>query len=130
MADLDNIKSRVMILADTLGIGRKRMVEQIGMTYSNFTGKARTTPLNSNAVANILSLHPEVNAYWLLTGDGDILTAGYDAASQPHSQRRKGSERNKSLDAPRWLINERRTHNEIVLSQQRTIEKLVAYLGR
>jgi hypothetical protein len=117
-----------MVLADTLGVGRKRIVEEIGMTYSNFTGKARSTPLNSNAIANILSLYPQTNAYWLLTGNGEVLAAA-DDASQSHL-RQKGTERQKPHDAPRWLVSERRTHDEITLSQQHTIEKLVDFLGR
>lgn len=49
------------------------------MTYSNFTGKAKETPLNSTAIANILSIAPDVNIEWLITGNGDILRSDADA---------------------------------------------------
>ena len=68
-----NIKDRVLQLAETLGFGKKKFCEDIGMTYSNFTGKAKETPLNSTAIANILSIVPNVNIEWLITGNGDIL---------------------------------------------------------
>lgn len=74
-----NIKDRVLQLAEILGIGKKKFCEQIGMTYSNFTGKAKETPLNSTAIANILSIAPDVNIEWLITGNGDILRSDADA---------------------------------------------------
>lgn len=44
------------------------------MTSANFRGKAKSTPLNSTAIENILSEIPDVNPKWLLTGKGDMLT--------------------------------------------------------
>ena len=43
------------------------------MTSANFRGEAKKTPLNSNAIANILSELPDVNSEWLLTGRGEML---------------------------------------------------------
>ncbi len=73
-----NIKDRVLQLAELLGFGKKKFCEDIGMTYSNFTGKAKETPLNSTAIANILSIVPNVNIEWLITGNGDILRSDTD----------------------------------------------------
>lgn len=73
-----NIKDRVLQLAELLGLGKKKFCEDIGMTYSNFTGKAKETPLNSTAIANILSIVPNVNIEWLITGNGDILRSDTD----------------------------------------------------
>ena len=68
-----NIKDRVLQLAEILDFGKKKFCEQIGMTYSNFTGKAKETPLNSTAIANILAIVPNVNIEWLITGQGEML---------------------------------------------------------
>ncbi len=134
MSEAHNIKRRVMVLADALNIGHKYLAEQIGMTYSNFTGKASETPLNSNAVANILSIYPEVNAHWLLTGEGEIFKKGSVIYPLPEKKIRKASDFQGAYEvvspssqqvAPQWLIDEHRLHAETVLSQQRTIEKLV-----
>ena len=44
------------------------------MSYGSFTGQAKkNTPLNSNAIANILCIVPDVNLHWLLTGIGDAV---------------------------------------------------------
>ena len=127
-----------MILADALYLGHKQFAEQLGMTYSNFTGKASATPLNSNAIAKILSEYPHVNADWLLTGEGEIFkntTVPYPLSKK---NPRKASDFHGSYEVvapssrnevPQWLIEEHRLHNETVLSQQRTIEKLVDKLS-
>lgn len=105
LSDPGNIKQRVMAIADAHRIGHREMAESIGMTYSNFTGKASGTPLNSNAVASIIEAFPEVNSRWLLTGIGDMMQVDDDAA--------------------RSVRREELMMKELVLSQQRTIEALV-----
>lgn len=77
-----NIKDRVLQLAEFLGVGKKKFCEQIGMTYSNFTGKAKETPLNSTAIGNILSIVPNINIEWLITGIGDIMRTDADVQEQ------------------------------------------------
>ncbi len=67
------IKDRCLELAKSKGFGREEFCAKIGMTYSNFKGPAKKTPLNSNAVENILTLIPDVNLNWLLTGSGPML---------------------------------------------------------
>ena len=50
-------------------ISQERFFHSIGMTSASFRGKAKETPLNSNAVANIITKYPEVDVYWLLLGE-------------------------------------------------------------
>lgn len=128
-----------MILADILGVGRKKFAESIGMTYSSFTGKAKCTPLNSNAIANILESYPEVNVDWLLTGVGEALKGGntFYPGSLPSSNEARDIQvqytANQGIvDQPtlQMVMEDHQTHNEIVLSQQRTIEKLVDILKK
>lgn len=71
-----SIKDRVLQLATTKGFAKKTFCENIGMNYSNFTGKAAKTALNSDAIAKILSIYPDVNIEWLLTGEGEMLKNG------------------------------------------------------
>lgn len=52
------------------GIAKEKFFKKIGMTYGNFKGKSKETPLNSNAIVDILTIFPEVNMEWLLTGKG------------------------------------------------------------
>ncbi len=66
-----NIKERVLHLTDIKGVTKQEFFKNIGMTYGNFTGKAKETPLNSNAIGNILLIYPDVNIEWLITGEGE-----------------------------------------------------------
>lgn len=70
---LTTIKERVLQIAEIKGISKKSFIESIGMTYGNFNGKNRDTPLNSTAILNILTQMPDINAEWLITGQGEML---------------------------------------------------------
>ena len=67
-----NIKERVLQIAESEGIIKEKFFKKIGMTYGNFKGKSKETPLNSNAIADIISNFPNVNLEWLITGNGNI----------------------------------------------------------
>ena len=64
-----NIKERVVQIAKKQSISQERFFHSIGMTSANFRGKAKETPLNSNAIVNIITKYPEVDVYWLLMGE-------------------------------------------------------------
>ncbi|MGQ1929031.1 transcriptional regulator [Ornithobacterium rhinotracheale] len=68
-----NIKERILYLLDMKGVAKSTFFPKIGMTYGNFTGKSKETPLNSDAIGNILSEFPDLNPEWLLTGKGEML---------------------------------------------------------
>lgn len=63
-----NIKDRVVKIAEKQNISKEKFFKSIGMTSASFRGKARKTPLNSNAIANIITKYPDTDLYWLLTG--------------------------------------------------------------
>jgi len=67
------IKERVIQLLEYKMIPKEDFYAKIGMTSASFRGNAKKTPLNSNAIANILSQISDVNSDWLLTGQGEML---------------------------------------------------------
>jgi hypothetical protein len=67
------IKDRVLEIAEFKGISKEKFFEKIGMTYGNFKGKSKETPLNSNAIADILTIYSDINPLWLLTGNGSMI---------------------------------------------------------
>ncbi len=71
-----NIKERVLQIAELKGVAKEKFFESIGMTYGNFKGKSKETPLNSNAIVDIFSKYPDIDLEWLLTGKGDMLKDG------------------------------------------------------
>lgn len=70
---ISNIKERVLQIPEFKGITKAKFFNEIGMSYGNFTGKSKETPLNSNAISNISSIYPDIDLKWLITGDGDMI---------------------------------------------------------
>lgn len=66
------IKERVLEIAESKGIPKEKFVESIGMTYGSFKGSQKKTSLNSDAIDKILTIEPDVNPMWLLTGKGEM----------------------------------------------------------
>jgi hypothetical protein len=67
------IKERIVEILEYKGVVKEDFFAKIGMTSANFRGNAKNTPLNSNAIVNILSEFPDINPDWLLTGKGKML---------------------------------------------------------
>tara|TARA_R110002096_G_scaffold386418_3_gene580523 strand:- start:85905 stop:86315 length:411 start_codon:yes stop_codon:yes gene_type:complete len=68
-----NIKERVLEVAKYHGVSYVPFCKEIGLTYGNFTGKSKLTPINSNALKDILLNYPDVNPRWLILGEGNML---------------------------------------------------------
>lgn len=68
---LSNIKERILHLADIKDFNAKEFIVQIGMSESSFKGAAKQTPINSNAVGEVLKLIPDANMKWVLMGEGE-----------------------------------------------------------
>lgn len=67
------IKDRIVQVLEFKRIPKENFYTKIGMTSANFRGDAKKTPLNSTAIENILSEIIDLNAEWLLTGNGEML---------------------------------------------------------
>jgi hypothetical protein len=66
-----SIKDRVVQIAEEQDMSKEDFFRSIKMTSANFRGKAKETPLNSNAIVNIITKYPNVDLYWLLNGSVD-----------------------------------------------------------
>lgn len=77
-----NIKGRVLQVAELYNVSKEKFCKEIGVTYGNFKGQALKTPLNSNAVANILAKYRDINPRWLILGEGDM-TDGVNVMEGP-----------------------------------------------
>jgi len=67
------IKHRIIQVLEDKKIPKEEFYQKIGVSSANFRGKAKDTPLNSGTIENILSLIPDINPSWLLTGEGTPL---------------------------------------------------------
>jgi septal ring factor EnvC (AmiA/AmiB activator) len=80
------IKERILYLLEIKGIVKDKFFTEVGMTYGNFTGSAKKTPLNSSAISNIFAKIPDVNLEWLLMGKGEMLKSASVKDPEGHSQ--------------------------------------------
>lgn len=70
---LSNIKERILYVAKNQGYKYEDFFEKIGMSYGNFKGNNKNRPINSDAIADILTIIPKLNVEWLITGEGTPL---------------------------------------------------------
>lgn len=70
------IKERLIQVIESKGIAKENFYKEIGMTSASFRGKFKKTSLNSDAIESIITLIPDINLSWLLTGKGDMLIDG------------------------------------------------------
>jgi hypothetical protein len=77
---ISHIKERIIYLLEYKGIAKEEFYTKIGMTSASFRGNAKKTPLNSNAIENILAVIPDLNSNWLLTGKGEMLLSESDSS--------------------------------------------------
>lgn len=83
------IKDRIIQLIENKKLVKEKFFEKIGLTSANFRGKARLTPINSNAIENIFSEIPDLNLEWLLTGKGEMFKSSgkdYTIVQEPETE--------------------------------------------
>lgn len=78
------IKERVIQVIESKGIAKEKFYKKIGMTSASFRGNAKKTPLNSNAIENILSEINDLDPYWLITGKGEMFRSSKINDGQPN----------------------------------------------
>lgn len=66
------IKERIVQLIETKRVPKEKFFSDMGVTSANFRGKARSTPVNSDVIANIFAAFPDVNLEWLIAGKGQM----------------------------------------------------------
>ena len=62
-----------MEVAERQPITKQEFFKSIDMTSASFRGKAKDSPLNSNAIVNIITKYPETDLHWLLLGDTHVV---------------------------------------------------------
>lgn len=70
---ITNIKERILYFTDFKGFSKEKFFEELQVTYGNFKGKAKNQALGSDIIERIIAKYPEINAEWLLTGEGEML---------------------------------------------------------
>lgn len=109
---LSLIKERAIYIADSKGLSKQLFCSQIGLTTGNFRGEAKKTSLNSDTIEKILSLFPDVNIEWLISGKG-----------QPYKTHEQMPGESQHLS--KEVLDIISSQQDIIKSQQRVIEDLI-----
>jgi hypothetical protein len=72
---MTNAKERILYFIESQQINKEYFFEKVGLSYSNFKGIQKKSGLNTDAIVKILSIYPELNVDWLITGNGEMLKA-------------------------------------------------------
>lgn len=119
MNKISLIKERIMQIAKYYNISYEKFFASIGMSYANFRGNAKKTPINSDTLAKILTIYENIDATWLLTGVGEMLVDSCSNTSKKEAD--FISIEPKFLDI---ITNQAET----ILLQQKTIEQMMSKL--
>ena len=114
----DEIKIRLLQFAKEQKLVMGDFYEKIGVSPSNFSGKAMESALKSDNLVKVLRVYPELSADWLLLEKGEMLrknnAKNIAMASAPQSNASNGD---MSIQAPAELL-------ALLTSQQETIKSL------
>ena len=69
-----SIKQRIVEYLDYRGITKEDFYSKTEISPSNFKGNAAKSELGGDKIAKILTCYPDINAEWLLTGKGEMLS--------------------------------------------------------
>lgn len=72
---VSTIKERVLYFIENQEIDRSYFLDKIDMSIHNFSKAKMSSTLKSDTISIILKLYPDLNPYWLLNGEGEMLKA-------------------------------------------------------
>jgi hypothetical protein len=75
---VSSIKDRIKEFADTTGENKDVFFEKLGVTSANFRGKKLLTGVNADVIEKIVAFYPEIDLYWLITGNHNKKIENYD----------------------------------------------------
>ena len=114
-----NVKQRLKSFIESQDISINQFEKLCGLS-SGYVGNIRVS-IQPGKLSNISHRFPDLNTGWLLTGEGEMLKkTGANQSSES---------KNIPNEFIQQLFDERKRHDEIVLSQQKTIELLVSKIG-
>ena len=84
MNNFSTIKERIRYIADYKNIKKEVFFNQLGMSSANFRGDNLHRPINSNTLEKLVTLFPDINPVWVLTGKGNVLIAESNKVQEPN----------------------------------------------
>ena len=79
MDKISPIKERILQFIENQYIKKIDFCEATGISYANLKGKSLFSEIGGDKIAEILSIYPDINPEWLVTGNGSMLRDKSDA---------------------------------------------------
>lgn len=73
MDKISPIKERILQFIENQNITKIDFCKLTGISYANLKGKSLFSEIGGDKIAEILSIYPNLNPEWLLTGNGEML---------------------------------------------------------
>jgi len=73
MDKISTIKQNILLFIENQGFKKEDFFNKIGVSYSNFKGKSLNSEIAADKLVIILTMFPQLNSDWLLTGKGEML---------------------------------------------------------
>ncbi|GIJ95116.1 hypothetical protein CAPN002_23340 [Capnocytophaga stomatis] len=73
MDKISTIKENILHFIDFKGIKKEEFYNKTGISSSNFKGINKKSEIGGDKIVKILTEYPEINANWLITGEGEML---------------------------------------------------------
>lgn len=70
------IKARLLEFAERQKIPKTTFFGNIDFSSSNFYGRNSTSSISTQKLIDIINFYPNLNLFWLLTGEGNMLNNG------------------------------------------------------
>jgi hypothetical protein len=67
-----SIKERILYYAESYGINKTELYSKLNVAASNFKGIGLKSEIGGDKIVKFLTLYPNVNPGWLLTGKGSM----------------------------------------------------------
>ena len=73
MGKISTIKENILLFIENQRIVKEEFYNKTDIAASNFKGKGLKSEIGGDKIVKILSVYPEINPTWLLTGQGSML---------------------------------------------------------
>lgn len=73
MGKISTIKENILLFIENQRIVKEEFYNKTEIAASNFKGKGLKSEIGGDKIVKILSVYPEINPTWLLTGKGEML---------------------------------------------------------
>jgi transcriptional regulator with XRE-family HTH domain len=65
---ISNIKERIKQVAENKGVPLGKFFKKLGISPTGYTGLKLEKGINSETIQKLISIYPEIDLYWLITG--------------------------------------------------------------